>query len=110
MIAEPQQIRAELAFPYPGAIGGVGDTDAKQRVGVCPVVGGRCGADPVMGVLPRGGGQHGVRFGGVGGLGWVGGVGGVEVGVEGQGVVSVALQSADAQVVGGVVGAARGCR
>ena len=35
MVAEPQQIRAELAFPYPGAIGGVGDADAKQRVGVC---------------------------------------------------------------------------
>ena len=43
MIPEPQQIRAELAFPYPGAVGGVGDTDAKQRVGVCRVVRGGVG-------------------------------------------------------------------
>ena len=33
-------------------------------------------------------------------LRWVGGVGGVEVGVEGDGVVGVALQGPDAVVVG----------
>ena len=55
--------------------------------------------DPMVGVVPGGGGDRGVRFGGVLGARWAGGVGGVEVGVEGEGVVGVALQGSDAVVV-----------
>ena len=57
-----------------------------------------CG-DPVPGVVPRRGGQHRMRFGRMLGVRRVGGVGGVEVGVEAQRVVGVALQGSDAVVM-----------
>ncbi len=57
------------------------------------------GADPVVGVVPGGGGDGRVRFGRMVGVGRLGGVGGVEVGVEGDGVVGVALQRAQAVVM-----------
>ena len=45
-----------------------------------------------------------MRFGRVRGLRRAGGVGGVEIGVEGQGVVLVALQRPDAVMMGGTEG------
>ena len=56
-------------------------------------------ADPVLGVVPGGGGQDRMWFGWVLGVRRVDGVGGVEVGVESQRVVGVALQGADAVVM-----------
>ena len=56
-------------------------------------------ADPVVGVVPRGGGQEWMGFGRMLGVRRVDGVGGVEVGVEGQRVVGVALQGPDAVVM-----------
>ena len=48
----------------------------------------------MVGVVPGGGGDGGVRFGWVRGLRGPGGVGGVEVAVKCEGVVGVALQGA----------------
>ena len=53
-----------------------------------------------MRVVPGGGGQGGVRLGRVDGVRWVRGVGAVEVGVEGEGVVRVALQGTQAVMMG----------
>ncbi|COX49828.1 Uncharacterised protein [Mycobacterium tuberculosis] len=56
------------------------------------------GGDPVVGVLPGCGGDGGVRLGRVTGMRWVGDVGGVEVGAEGDRVIGITLQGANAQV------------
>ena len=58
------------------------------------------GADPVVGVVPRGGGDGWVRFGRVRRPRGARGVGGIEVRVEGEGFVDLALQGSDAVVMG----------
>ena len=55
--------------------------------------------DPVLCVVPGGGGKERMWFGWVLGVWRVDGVGGVEVGVESQRVVGVALQGSDAVVM-----------
>ncbi len=54
---------------------------------------------PVVGVVPGRGRYERMRLGGVIGLGRLDSVSGVEVGVEGEGVVGVALQGPDAVVM-----------
>src|ERR1700754_122964 len=58
------------------------------------------GADPVVGVVPQGGRDGWVWFGRVRRVWGAGGVTPVEVGVERECVVGVALQGCDAVVVG----------
>ena len=97
VVTEPQKIRTERAFPHPGAVRWVRDADPEQ--GVRCHRNGRGAGDPVVAVVPGGGGYERMGLGRVLGVRRVGGVGGVEVGVEGQRVVGVALQGADAVVM-----------
>ena len=97
VITKPQKIRTQRAFPHPGAVRWVRDTDPEQ--GVRRHRSGRGAGDPMAAVVPGGGGQQRVRFGRVLGVRRVDGVGGVQVGVERQRVVGVALQRPDAVVM-----------
>jgi len=67
-----------------------------------------CGGEPVVGVVPGGGGDLWVWFGRMRSLRRVGGAHPVEVGAEGDGVVAVALQRPNAGVLGSVLGAVQG--
>ena len=105
VITEPQKIRTECAFPHPGAVRWIRDADPEQGVPrhrsgrACRRSSGGCGARGWWG-------GRGWGSGGCVGVRRVGGVGGVEVGVEGQRVVGVALQGSDAVVMN----ARPGCR
>ena len=97
VITKPQKIRTERALPHPGAVRRIRDADPEQ--GVRRHRSGRGAGDPVAAVVPGGGGNLWMGLWRMVGSRRVDGVGGVEVGMERQRVVGVALQGGDAVVV-----------